>query len=175
MHAPDLSIRNDSDTPWAVAANEINAWRGSCLQCFAQVEAAVTETLLCLSADTERGSAIRLRHLVGQKLDDLAVAIGAEGPFGVVGKAASVALAEFRVHEELRVHLGHDVAKVAIERSGKWLVVLRHLSIRARQSQRSTLVLEESDAMQVQAELKRKAQKLCAVLGNLRRAAELRA
>jgi hypothetical protein len=45
------------DAMWARVTQEVNAWRGACLQCFASVEVAVTETLLHLSAQPERGQA----------------------------------------------------------------------------------------------------------------------
>ena len=64
---------------WARIALEVNAWRGACIQSFAQADAAVTETLLFLSTTGERGKAVQLRHLLGQRLEDLALAIGPEG------------------------------------------------------------------------------------------------
>jgi hypothetical protein len=57
---------------WARVTSEVNAWRGACIQAFAQAEAAVTETLLLLSDLGVQGKAIQLRHLIGQRFEDLA-------------------------------------------------------------------------------------------------------
>ena len=42
------------------AIDAANAWRGGCLQCFAQAEEAATETLLALNAVEARGGDVRL-------------------------------------------------------------------------------------------------------------------
>ena len=162
-----------AELPWARVASEVNAWRGGCLQSFAQAEAAVTETLLFLSEVGQRGRTVRLRHLVGQRLEDLAHAIGPEGCFAAEAGTASEALTAFRTHEALRAHLAHDVARIAIERNGIWVVIFRHVSIRNRSATRGTVAFEQPEAIKVLAELKRKAQQLDVCLGNLRRAVEL--
>ena len=43
-----IEIAND-DPLWNQAIQDVNAWRGACLQHFSAAEAAVTETLLLLS------------------------------------------------------------------------------------------------------------------------------
>ncbi|MFD1960187.1 hypothetical protein ACFSHP_17275 [Novosphingobium panipatense] len=80
----EAAIANAGDDAlWARVTQEVNAWRGACLQCFAAVEVAVTETLLHLSAQPGRGQSVKLRHLVGQRLDDLAALVNEGGPFSV--------------------------------------------------------------------------------------------
>ena len=158
---------------WTRVASEVNAWRGASIQSFAQAEAPVTETLLILSRDDRRGATVQLRHLIGQRLEDLAQAIGPEGAFAAEGEAAFAALQMFRAYETLRVHLAHDVARIALERNGTWVVIFRHLAIRSRGSERRTTAFEQAEAVRTASELKRSTQRLDAVLGNLRRDVEV--
>src|SRR3546814_8487873 len=83
-----IEIANDEPL-WNQAIQDVNAWRGACLQHFSAAEAAVTETLLLLKAIPGRGEAVRLRHLIGQRFDDLSKLIEAEGAFAQEGKAAA--------------------------------------------------------------------------------------
>jgi len=48
-------------------------------------------------------------------------------------------------------------------------VILRHVSIRGQQAERLMLLFEQTEAEESLADLKRKSQKLCSVLGNFRR------
>jgi len=48
---------------------------------FAVAEAGVTETLLTLNALPDQGAPVRLRHLIGQRLDYLAAVLGPKGVF----------------------------------------------------------------------------------------------
>lgn len=75
------------------------------MQAFAQAEAAVTKTLLFLSSAGERGKAVQLRHLLGQRLDDIARALGPGGGFVNEGSLAHAALMAFRTHGSLRARL----------------------------------------------------------------------
>ena len=154
---------------WNEAARGVNAWRGGCMQCFALAEGAATETLLVLAAIEHRGSLVKLRHLIGQRFEDLASAIDADGPFGKEGNAAAKALAEFREREPLRTHLAHGVAKVSLERNGRWVAVFRQTSIRARVADVRTLVMEEIEAEALLKQLRQSTQKLCSCLDNMRR------
>ena len=78
----DLPIE---DLAWERAIAAVNAWRGNALQYFAQAEAAVSETLLAMAAVPEKGSAVRLRRLVGHRFEDLRAAVAGDGPFAAVG------------------------------------------------------------------------------------------
>tara|TARA_R110002124_G_scaffold89707_1_gene229342 strand:- start:7077 stop:7532 length:456 start_codon:yes stop_codon:yes gene_type:complete len=139
------------------------------MQCFAQAEAAATETLLVLHRVEGRGKEVRLRHLVGQRLADLAAAIEPDGPFGTDGETAFLALEEFKKHEGLRNLLGHGVAKVTLERSGKWIVIVRHLSIKAYVEGRDIRVFDQAEAATVLSDLRKRSNKVCSTLGSVRR------
>lgn len=159
------------DKGWEPILAEVNAWRGACLHHFTAVEHAVTETLLTLHTACPEGAKVRLRHLIGQRFEDLAAAIGPEGPFAGAGKASSASLANFRErHEAFRTLLCHSQMTVSVEVSGKWVVVARNLSIRASQADPTVTVVEQAEAAARLAELKRDGQKLSAQLGSLRKA-----
>jgi transposase-like protein len=60
------------------------------------------------------------------------------------------------------------VAKIAVERTDKWIVVYRQVSIRARQPERTMLLVEEAEGLEMLADIRRKSQQLCSILANLR-------
>ena len=73
-------------------------------------------------------------------------------------------------HDALRTVLAHGQAKLTVERTSRWAAIFRVIAIRARQADRSTLVIEESEAAERLQQLRKVSQKLCSALGNLRRA-----
>ena len=140
---------------------------------FSAVELAVTKTLLALAKVRPDSSEIRLRHLIGQRFEDLAKAIGSDGPFADVGKSAFIGLARYRErHEAFRTQLCHGHALISVARNGQWLMVLRTLSIRGRQAEKAEFVIEQSSAASRLEQLRRDAQNLAASLGQVRKAAE---
>jgi hypothetical protein len=108
---------------WEDAALAANAWRGHAIQIFARAEQAVSGAFEALASVPDRGASIRRRRLVGQRFEDLASALA--GPFASEGAKAAAALLRFRGHESLRPFLCHGVAKLALDRNGRWLIVLR--------------------------------------------------
>lgn len=159
-----------ADDVWDRAIASVNAWRGHAIQCFAQTEAAVSETLLTLANIEGRGGSVRLRRLVGQRFQDLQDALTLEGPFAAEGAAAGAALAAFREHEAVRAALCHGIAKIALDRHGRWLVVFRTLAFRGRDEERSGVTYEQPEADAFLADLKARGQKLGSALGALRAA-----
>ena len=140
---------------------------------FTQFEMAVTQTLIALSAVKRDGETLRLRHLIGQQYEDLASATLPTGPFAKEGKAAFGLLSGYRnQHEAFRALLCHGTIKVAVERNGQWLLMIRSLSIRSRQAVYGEQIIEQSAALERLAALKRDGQKLSTSLGNLRKSIE---
>lgn len=155
---------------WDAIFAEVNAWRGSCLHHFSAVEMAVTETLLALSAAPSGGGTIRLRQLIGQRFEDLLAAIGPDGPFSAAGQAAFTGLSQYREHQEaFRALLCHGAIKVTVDPHGQWTLVIRSLSVRARQAERGLVVIEQAEAQTRLTSLKREGQRLASTLGQLRR------
>jgi hypothetical protein len=161
----DAAIGEDA---WEEAIGSVNEWRGHCLHCFAQAETAVTETLLAMAAVADRGARVKLRRLIGQRFEDLNVAIGADGPFATEGSKVALALATFREHEALRPILCHGIFKVALDRHGQWLVLMKVLSFRGRKADRSSLALDQREGAATLAELKARTQQLVSALQSLR-------
>jgi hypothetical protein len=153
---------------WRTAIAGVNAWRGIVLQSFASAEQSVSETLLILSGLPERGSRIALRHLVGQRFQDLEDALKPGGPFAAEGTSAAAAIAAFRKHENLRTFFAHGVAKIALDRQDRWIVVMRVLTFRGRQAERAVRVFEQIEADALSEEIRLACQRLCSALVNLR-------
>lgn len=157
-------------TDWDAVFTEVNSWRGACLHHFSAVEMAVTETLLTLDAASMQASAIRLCQLIGQRFKDFAAAIGPEGAFAGLGKASIESLSRYRGEQEsFRALLCHGAVKVTVDQSGQWTLVIHSLSIRSRQAERATVVLERPEALARLRKLKVEGQKLASLLGQLRR------
>lgn len=137
---------------------------------FSAVEMAVTETLLALSAARSGTDTVRLRQLIGHRFEDLAEAIGPDGPFADAGGAAYLGLLQYREHQEVfRALLCHGAIKVTVDPHGQWTLVIRSISIKARQAQRETVVIEQTEALARLASLKREGQRLASTLGQLRK------
>lgn len=154
--------------PFERACNDVNAWRGRCMQAFAQAEAAVTETLLVLSAVQDRGGDVKLRHLVGQRFEDLAAAIGPRGPFEADGKAAHDSLLRFRERESLRKMLAHASGRVTLDRNGRWTAVFELVAIRSRRADRERLAVNQGEGEAMAKSLASAARSLTDNLKNLR-------
>jgi hypothetical protein len=157
-----------SDRGWEDACRSVNAWRGRGLHCFAQAESAVSETLLVLAADAERGKKVKLRGLIGQRFEDLAAAVGANGPFGAEGSSTARALSAFREHEALRPFLGHGLVKIALDRHNQWVILIKLLSFRGGKAIRSSLALDQREGAALLTELKARTEALASALHSLR-------
>jgi hypothetical protein len=171
----DYTVRSEEIVPptidWDAIYAEVNAWRGECMHHLSAVEYAVTETLLSLSAIEPIDASFKLRHLIGQKLEDLTAVTAPGGRFGEAGKSTHAELLHFRdKHGDFRTLLCHGMAKVTVERSGRWVLVWRRLSVRGRQAERSSAVTDKALALETLDALKRDGTKLASVLGQLRKA-----
>lgn len=168
----DLVTPPGHSVNWDSIFSEINGWRGACLHNFTVIEGAVTQTLLVLQAAAPPDAPVKLRQLGGQRLEDLTRALGEGGPFAALGGKAVTLLTAFRAeHEPLRHRLCHGLVKPAVEYCGSWLVVIEETSIRAQVSHTTTSVITMAEAKAALETLKRDGQRLCAVLGQIRRAA----
>lgn len=155
--------------PFDAARDAVAAWRGRCLDAFARSEAAVTETLLVLAAVDERGSSLKLPHLVGQRYDALSNAIGVGGPFAEEGKSAAMYLNEFQTHNAFRTQISHGVFHVTLDHRSQWTVVARVLALRAGQPKRDVLVADRAEAFELLETLEMDGRRLGSALGQLRR------
>lgn len=153
---------------WQVAVTEVNAWRGQAIQHFAVAEAAVSETLVSMAAALPPMGSVRLRRLVGQRFEDLRLAVDADGPYASEGVKAVAALAAFDRHTDLRACLCHGVAKVALDRHGQWVAILKVIALGGRAKQRTSMTFEKREGEALLADLKRDSHKLASALQSLR-------
>jgi hypothetical protein len=156
----------DQDSVWENATAAANAWRGHAIQIFAQAELAVSEALETLAAVPDRGKSVRMRRLVGQRFQDLEDALA--GPFaGEAGKATE-ALGTFRQHEELRPFLCHGASKLALDRHGRWMIVLKLVTFRGRDTERLSRTFEQQDAEELLTKIRENCRRLTSSLQSLR-------
>lgn len=151
---------------WDEVVHRVNAWRGEAIQLFAQAEWSVSETLELLAEMPNINGAGRLRRLVGQRFEDLGEVLREE--VAGHGKKAADALAYFRRHEPLRPILCHGIAKLAIDRNGHWLVILRMVAVSGRTVERVSQTFEQRQAEALIEELRRDARALSSALQSLR-------
>lgn len=149
---------------WSGCIDDFNEWRGACLDSFTRVEHAVTETLilLCPVAGTDGGP--MLPHLTGGRVEALAKALRREDP----GGRAVAALEAFAPHQELRTILCHGVAKVVIDRYGRWSVLITVLELRGGRPIRRLVEFTQRDLLDRLVALRRDAQALGSLLGQIR-------
>lgn len=156
----------DQNSLWDDAAFAANAWRGHAIHIFAQAELAVSETLEALAADPDRGAGVRMRRLVGQRFQDLEDALA--GPFAREAGKAADALGTFRQHEELRPLLCHGASKLALDRHGRWMIVLKLVTFRGRDTDRLSRTFEQKDAEELLTKLRGDCRALTSSLQSLR-------
>ncbi|MBJ6121272.1 hypothetical protein [Sphingomonas mollis] len=158
-----------ADTIWNEAQRAANQWRGNAVHRFAQTEQAVSETLMTLSAVEDRGKAIRLQHLTGQRFQILSEALAADGPFAEEGTVVREILsAAFRLHEDLRPFLCHGVGRIAFDRHDRWLLVLDMIVFQNGRAERRRRVIDERETQPLLTELNKTGQKLSSALEKLR-------
>lgn len=154
--------------PFDVARDAAATWRGRCLGAFARSEAAVTETLLVLAAVEGRGALLKLPHLVGQRYDALAGAIGPTGAFAKEGKGAVGALTRFRRHDALRTFVAHGVFTVTLDYRSRWHLTARVLALRAGRESRDVFVTDEGEAADILRAVEEDGGNLGSALGQIR-------
>ena len=164
-----MQITTNDNIQWEDAIAQVNCWRGECLQSFAQSETAVTETLLLLNAVPVRGASVKLPHLIGQRFEALKLATGPEGIFASEGAKAHDAISTYMLSEKIRAFLCHGIAKVMLERSGRWTVIFDLTTLRAKKCDCTRLAVTQAEAIETLQEIKRCGSKLKTELGNLRK------
>lgn len=108
--------------PFDAELQSAHAWRGECIQRFAEIELAIGDALQCLaelrpSLKIKRGGQIR------QCFDELKRLTASKG-----SKVEFVAksLDDIERFIEWRAHLTHGVLSVSLEKSNKWLLAFQH-------------------------------------------------
>lgn len=146
---------------WSLAEERFNAWRGRCLHTFTCVEASISQAVLRLHAAHPDTS---LPHLAGQRV---AVLTQAAGPGGFwPDPPLLAAIEDFQSKDGLRAALCHGRASVTINRAERWTAVLRLLVFRANKADHSLMVVVETEADALLADLVRKGGRVTQHLSN---------
>lgn len=140
------SISLAAPPDWDEAYRSANAFRGHAIELFARAETEVSETLLLIAKLPAASDAIHLRHLIGQRFEDLRSALGPNGGMADAGSKAFAALEVFRAYEPLRPVLCHGQGRISIDRAGKWVLQLKVLTFKGQQADRSSYVFDERDS-----------------------------
>lgn len=153
--------------PFQAATAQVNEWRGRCLDAFTRGETAVTKCLVALAGVNGRGENVQMPHLVGQRLEALAAAIGPGSPFAPEAGKAAATLEKYRAHAGLRNLLCHGTSRVTLDHKGRWTVVLRLVALRSRQLTTKTRALAQDEATELREKISRLSQSLCSQLGQV--------
>lgn len=153
--------------PFENAIREVNEWRGRCLHHITSAEVAVTECLEMLSRVPGGGEKVRRRHLIGQRYEDLSIALSSGGAFEAEGEKVLAALNDFREFDSVRTMLCHGTSEITLDKEGRWTAVFTCLSFKAGKIHCEEHVLRSGEAEKRQKELKRQAQRLRSLLGEL--------
>lgn len=165
---PPPAGQNLPREPFDHAIQQVNEWRGRCLDAFSRAEQAVTECLVAMSEMPERGRHVRLPHLVGQRYDALSATVAETGPFAADAALLAGALERFRAHDPLRTMLAHGVTEITLSAQAHWTLILRIVCLRSRQPTRTMLALRQNEANAVRKTLVADSRCLCAKLDVVR-------
>ena len=146
------------------AVDEVNRWRGRCIECFARIEDAAGQAIEALIA-SGRSKSKRVPPLFGQKIEFLRSALTDPG-LPAIARKSSKALATLDPILELRNSLVHAPGHVWIDGRPHWLWTYRFHSNGKSALQQSGSI-EERDARKIERELSKSARSLCDTLRNL--------
>jgi hypothetical protein len=123
---------------------------------------------LVLAGVEGRGALLKLPHLVGQRYDALAGAIGPTGAFAEEGKGALGALTRFLRHDDLRTFVAHGVFTVTLDYRSRWHLTARVLALRSGRESRDLFVTDEDEAAKILCAVEQDSGNLGSALGQVR-------
>nr|WP_166177670.1 hypothetical protein [Altererythrobacter segetis] len=132
-----------------LASAEIDGWRGRCLDIFARGERAVS---LALEAARAKDGTLKIKHLAGQRMSDLAEIVSAEKATLKQTRAIQTALESWAQVEGRRAYFAHGVVTVLLNEQGIWHVQLDFAAYRSSrvEDHRWNLSRSEADAFEAQ-------------------------
>lgn len=107
------------DSAHSAAIDDVNRWRGHCIECFARIDEAAAKALEAMASDKPDAN-IKTPHLFGQRIAALRMAL--EGK-PVAAKAGPIlkALDQLRPILDQRNTIVHATGSVWIDAKGRWL------------------------------------------------------
>jgi len=106
------------------AIDEVNCWRGKCVDHFARIEACMTKAVAAMIAHPD-GSALKRPTLFGAHVAALKNAVAVDGPFALAGTDLRTALAQCETAFATRNIVIHATGRVLIDERGAWLWLYR--------------------------------------------------
>lgn len=144
------------------AIEDVNRWRGHCVECFARIEQSIAATLSALAGE----STASVPHVFGQRLKRLRDATSPEGPHPC--SRILKTLDEMSHLLDQRNRIVHATAHVYVDARGGWLWRFTFLPAKAGAAPEIGS-MDTAEAGTFEKDLKRRSQSLCAQLEALRR------
>ena len=172
MIADSISQSQLPDKPHDQAKSKIETWRGHCLDLFARGERCIGQAFEAIFKGKSAPPNLKLRHLAGQRLDDLAKYFEANPPNGKLAKSIAQTLDAWQVHNESRTFLAHGCLTVTLDQRGKWFAVFDMTVYRSGLPICQRLALGEAEAGDFATELEVNWKLLSSQLGHVRKSLE---
>lgn len=142
--------RPEGLNPHEIARAEIDSWRGRSLDLFARAERSIG---IALEATSTSGRIIKLRHLAGQRLEDLVQLVTAEQATTKQAEALVKAISKWREVEVHRAFLAHGIARELLDRHGAWHVQFDLTAYKTNVPTLERMVLSRSEALEFEKNL----------------------
>lgn len=127
-----MNVETSIDRPLKAAhrdaIDDVNRWRGHCMDCFARIDESVAETLRALAKSERQGTSVKTPLLFGLRIEALRKAISPSGSFHTEGREVSKALTKLESFLAQRNTLVHGVGTIWINASGDWLWRYRYVA-----------------------------------------------
>lgn len=146
------------------ATDEVNRWRGRCVEWFARIERAIGESLAIMAAHSPSNK-VRVPHHFGERIKELRAAVSLDGAFA--NARLLHALDALEVRFDHRNAIVHSTSTVWVGRGGHWLWLGRFIP--SGQTEERVTPFDQGMAQQFETELKRGGQSLCNQLSNIRK------
>jgi len=160
---------NSVGKPHDLARAAIESWRGRCIDLFARGEKVIGQTLEAIRAAAKEPTTVKLRHLAGQRSEDISRQLrGLKFPAKQSNKLVE-AVTGWRVFEAKRVFFAHATMTVTLDSKGKWFAVFDMTVYRSDQPQRERWVVSECEANEFANFLDASWKQLSAQLGQVRK------
>lgn len=140
----------------AAALDDVNRFRGRCVELFARIERAIGDHLSALSA-TESDFRVSVPHTFGNRVKELRRVLSPDSPFG--DPKLLKALCALQEQLNRRNLIVHSVSEVWMDASGKWLWLLRFPSGKGAPDQRE--FFQRETAAQFERDLASSSRSLC--------------
>ncbi|HVG01271.1 MAG TPA: hypothetical protein VM842_00190 [Nitrospira sp.] len=121
-------IVSDLDSEYRRKVDEVNRWRGRCIECFARTERSIVETLDAFVHDG-RMKSLECPSMFSARVEMMRLALKGD-TFGKKAKVPRGALADLKDALGRRNALVHGIGKIWVGRGDEWLWHYRLMSNR---------------------------------------------